>query len=199
MLWSAASAALDGIVHYALDTWRAPSFSWASLDAPISYTTLDDEERETFVPMISLLASSVTPKGLNPLGTVSDTSITIRGPTTAATLCSEQNGAKWTYLLLIKGTSTIPVRPDCLLVDAEIKLGGEAQTRKSVRRARQGDSLRNFKAPVLCLSIARYDNLIAGIVLGISEQNPAAWERLGTFAAGTEAVQNAKAKELFLL
>ncbi|KAH7094356.1 heterokaryon incompatibility protein-domain-containing protein [Paraphoma chrysanthemicola] len=199
MLWSAASASFGDGVCYALDTWRAPTFSWASLDTPVSYTTLDDEERESFAPMISLVASPVTPKGLNPLGTVSDASMTIRGPNMAATLCSELNGGKWTYLLLIKGTSTIPVRPDCLLVDAEIKAEKEAEMLKTVRRARKSDPLRNFRTPVLCVSIARYDNLIAGIVLGISEQNPAAWERLGTFAAGTEAMQIAESKEIVIV
>ena len=198
LLWSASPLVSTNANHFALETWRAPSFSWASLDTAVTYTQLDDEERETFTPQISLLAASVLPKGLNSMGTLSKASITVRGPVTAATLCSEQSRGSWAYMLLIKGTSTISITADCLLVDTYFKAeeGGE---QKTVRRAQLGDSLRNFTAPVLCLSVARYDNLLAGIVLGMSERQPVAWERIGTFAAGTEAMQNTKEKEMILV
>lgn len=198
MLWNATIPISTGANRFALNTWRAPSFSWASLDIPIVYTRLEDEELETFAPMVSLLASISIPKGLNPLGTLAEASLTLRGPTLQATLSSEHNHGTWEYKLLIKGTSSIPVTPDCLLVEINLKseIGEEGMT---VRRAKPTESPVSFKAPVLCLSVARNDNLIAGLVLGMFERSPKAWERLGTFTAGTEAMQNATEQELVLV
>jgi hypothetical protein len=198
LLWSASPLKSAKTHYFALEEWRAPTFSWASLDTPVTYTKLDDEERESFAPAIALLASSVIPKGLNPLGTISDASITLRGFITTATLCSEQNHERWEYLLLIKGTSSISIAPDCVLVDSNFKTE-EGAAQNTVRRAPPSAIPRNFKAPVLCLSVARYDNLVAGLVLGVSERSPQAWERLGTFAAGTETMQSAKEMELTLV
>ncbi|KAF2833570.1 HET-domain-containing protein [Ophiobolus disseminans] len=198
MLWSTVAFEMPHVDRFALDTWRAPSFSWASLDAAVTYNQLDEEERETFVPTITLLAASVVPKGLNALGTVSDVSITIRGPITQATVCSEQSQGQWAYMLMIKGTSTISMVPDCTLVEMEYE-DGDGDSNKTVRRAQKGDLLRDFRVPVLCLSVARYDNLLAGLVLGMSKLRPKTWERVGTFAAGTEAMQNAKEEEMTLV
>ncbi|CAO2658514.1 Nn.00g062370.m01.CDS01 [Neocucurbitaria sp. VM-36] len=198
LLWHASLPATSGGNAFALETWRAPSFSWASLDVAITYMLLDDEERETFTPTVALLASSIVPTGLNPMGAVSSGSLTLRGPTTTATLSSDQSHGKWTYALLIKGTSTIHISHDCCLVGASFKTeeGGKGTT---VRRAQPNDPLRPLRVSVLCLSIARYDNVVAGLVLGVSEQNPEAWERVGTFAVGTEAFQNAEEKEVILV
>jgi hypothetical protein len=198
LLWSAPPLESAKTYRFALEEWRAPTFSWASLDTPVTYTNLDDEELESFAPAIALVASAVTPKGLNPLGTISDASITLRGSIITATLCSEQNHERWKYLLLIKGTSSISIAPDCVLVESDFTTE-EGTVQNTVRRGPPGAIPRNFKAPVLCLSVARYDSLVAGLVLGVSARSPQAWERLGTFAAGTEAVQSVKEMELMLV
>ena len=198
LLWSASSPVSTTAARFALETWRAPSFSWASLDTAVTHTQLDDEERDTFKATITLLTVAIKPKGMNPLGTLSDASITIRGPVTTASLCAELNRGEWTYVLIIKGTSTIRIAPDCLLVNTNVKHedGGE---RKSVRRAQSDDPVEAFHAPVWCLTVARYDSLVTGLVLGVSERSPEAWERLGTFAAGTEAMQNLEEQDLTLV
>jgi hypothetical protein len=197
LLWSASSPPSITAGRYALDSWRAPSFSWASLDTAVAYAQLDEKERDTFKDTITLLTASIKPKGMNALGTLSDASITIRGPVTKATLSAEQNRGVWTYMLMIKGTSTITITPDCLLVNINIKTEDDGEQR-SVRRARSDDSIEAFHAPVLCLTVANYDNLVAGLVLGISESNPEMWERTGTFAAGMEAIQNSEEQVLNL-
>ncbi|KAF1833342.1 HET-domain-containing protein [Decorospora gaudefroyi] len=198
LLWHANPTAAPTSAHRtALDAWRAPAFSWASLDVPITYTILDDEENDTFIPTVTLITCSSTPSGYNPLGTITDASFTLRGPTIPATLCSEQHQGKWEYTLLITGTSTIVINHDCLLVDTDLEADDRQQ--KTVRRARSDDSLRPFKAPVLCFSLARYDSCVAGLVLGVSGRTNAAWERLGTFAAGTEALRGTEDKELVLV
>lgn len=198
LLWQASpqTSAIAG--NYALETWRAPSFSWASLDSAITYTVLTDEERDTFTPTVTLLASRIVPSGLNPLGTLSEASLTIRGPTIPATLSAEKTLGKWEYTLLIKGTSTIRISQDCLLIDVNFKTEEGAQ-QKTVRRAQSANDLRNFTAPVLCISVARYDNFIAGLVLGATGLDHAAWERVGTFAAGSEPFQTATEKEVIIV
>jgi hypothetical protein len=199
LLWSASPLTIGNAKSFKLDTWRAPSFSWASLDAAVTYTELDEEERDAFVSTLTLLTSSIVPKGLNPLGTLTNASITIRGPVINTTLCAEQNQDTWKYLLLIKGTSSIQVTPDCLLVDASFEDGTSGPKQKTVRRAQSSETLHDFKAPVLCLSVARYDNVLLGLVLGVSEQSSESWERIGTFAAGTEVMQNAREQELIMV
>ncbi|KAL6707990.1 hypothetical protein ACN47E_003664 [Coniothyrium glycines] len=198
LLWHGSYAAGRGPTAVALGTWRAPSFSWASLDTAIDYTVLDEEEFETFRPLVSLMSTAIVPAGLNPLGAISSASLTIRGPSICATLCAEQNQGIWGYTLLIKGTSSIGIIPDCLLIDqvSTIEVNDKNIT---VRRAHSEDSLRQFESPVRIVSVARYNNLVAGIVLGISTQDPTAWERLGTFAAGSEALQHATEEELILV
>jgi hypothetical protein len=113
-------------------------------------------------------------------------------------LCSEQNRGVWEYTLLIKRTSSILITSDCLLVEATLpNEAGEEQ--RTIKRAKSTESPVSFKAPVLCLNVARNENLIAGLVLGLSERSPGSWERLGTFTAGTEAMQNAQEQELVLI
>lgn len=198
LLWHASPPPPLSPANYALQTWRAPTWSWVSLDTAINYALLDEEERETFVPVVKVLAASILPAGLNTLGSLSKASITLQGPTISATLSSEQNKGRWEYTLLIKGTSSIRILHDCNLIDVTLKVE-EGEKNTTVRRARIADSIQAFRAPVKCLGVARYDNLVAGLVLGASESNPQAWERVGTFAAGTEALQHAEATEMILV
>jgi hypothetical protein len=195
LLWSTSRLKPGDASRFALKKWRAPSFTWASLDTAVTYIQLDDVERESFIPLVTLLGSKVTPRGLNALGTPLDAFITLQGPVIEAMLCSEQNHDTWEYLLVIKGTSSIPMTPDCLLVHTDSGIPGGDEKSTTVRRAQPDQSLHTFKAPVRCLSVARYDNLIAGLVLGLSEGSPDEWERIGTFTAGTEAMQNATEEE----
>jgi hypothetical protein len=114
-----------------------------------------------------------------------------------ATLCAKQNGDDWSYTLLVKGKSSIQVSYDCCLVDAETTTESGAK-QMTVRRAQQHQTLAEFQAPVLCLSVARYDALLSGLVLGESERKPGTWERLGAFSVGGEAFQHAQDKEIEL-
>ncbi|KAF2662188.1 HET-domain-containing protein [Lophiostoma macrostomum CBS 122681] len=188
LLWS--STSIGGQIC-APATFRAPSFSWASIDGPISYYESELEEREHFNPAISLLSSSITLCGLNSLGAISNGSIKIRGPCLSALLSSSVRDGKWQYALLIKGTSTIEVTPDSLLVEGEVS-SGRAKGETTVTRASSVSSATQFRTAVKCLSIAGSDNLIWGLVLGVSPRIPGSWERLGTFAAGLEVFQRAK-------
>ena len=197
LLWQRAIPTLSDNDLHSLETWRAPSFSWSSLNAPVTYYTLDEDELKTLRSCITHVASSVVPTGLNVLGTVSDASLTLRGPTVTATLSGKHNHGKWEYTLLIKGTNAIQISQDCCLVKSGVLLDNAEPW--TVRRARQNQILSEFKAPVLCLSVAKYNDFISGLVLGVSERKPGAWERLGTFAAGKESLRHTKEKDLVLV
>jgi hypothetical protein len=190
LLWSVVPQSCLNEKSYALDDYRAPTFSWASLNAPISYYTPDIEEQECFTPAARLLSSSVSVTGLDPLGSISDASIKLRAPYLSAYLCSALKDNTWEYTLLIKGTSAIRMSHDCLLSMEKPSGVGPQDMVGSVRRAKQGDKLEEFKAPVTCLSVARFDAWMTGLVLGESQRVRGAWERLGTFSAGAEAFQN---------
>jgi len=195
LLWSTSPAAMPDAHYFALDTYRAPSFSWASLSTPVSFYTPDDDERRKFKPSVTLVTSSISMAGLNPLGGVTNAAVTLRGPTIRALLCSTQREGMWEYALLIKGTSAIRISHDCLLVE-NITAAASNASEGTVRRAHCGDKPSEFKAAVLCLSVARYDSWASGLVLSSSSKGDGSWERLGTFSAGMEAFQRAEEQEV---
>jgi hypothetical protein len=190
LLWSTDSTAKSLEKTTALDTYRAPSFSWASIKAPIKYYEPDQDERATFRSHIEILEAGCKPTGLNTLGTISDGLITLKGPVLDAILVSSENsGLGTSYQALIKGTSAVQITPDCLLLESE----------KSVRRAKFGETYVPFKATVFCLGVASYDSWISGLVLGVCGRREGAYERLGTFAAGRGGFQKAEARTLKLV
>jgi hypothetical protein len=194
LIWSAAPPLADN----ALQTYRAPTFSWASLKTPITYYEADAEETQALTSTIELLSSAVTLTGLNPLGTIAIASIKLRAPCLPALLSSEQRDGKWEYNLLIKGTSAIRVLHDCLLAEVT-NVDKAADTQRTVRRAQLEDTGSSFRAPVLCLSVARYDTWVSGLVLASSEVTHGAYERLGTFASGVEIFQKAQEQDVQLV
>ncbi|KAF1926103.1 uncharacterized protein M421DRAFT_7326 [Didymella exigua CBS 183.55] len=188
----------DGDSH-ALETWRAPSFSWSSLNAPVTYYTPDDDERATSRSSITLVSSTVIPTGLNPLGAVSGASLTLRGPAATANLSGRYTGSSWKYVLIMRGTSAIQIAQDCCLVKSRWDSPDADEEQWTVRRALPKESLAEFEAPVLCLGVVRYGDSISGIVLGRSDQKPGAWQRLGAFAAGAANLRHAKEEDLVLV
>ncbi|PVI07913.1 HET-domain-containing protein [Periconia macrospinosa] len=210
LLWSTSLSTLPDAHYFALSNYRAPSYSWASLDTPVTYHSSEANEEEAFTPTITLLSSSTSVSGLNPLGAVSESSIELQGPIKHAILMCTQREGLWVYTLVIKGTNAITISHDCVLVEDKIATNSttrahlqmenvsEQKPGTTVRRAQCGDRPSDFKAPVLCLGVARYDGWISGLVLGASKTSEEAFERLGTFSAGTEPFQHAQTKEVIL-
>lgn len=186
--------------RYTLDEYRAPSFSWASLDVPISYYAPDAEERELSKATVKLVSSAVALDGVNAFGAVKEASVRLSGPGLGAILSASQREGVWEYTLIIPGTSAIRISHDCLFVEhTSTAENGTKSGTTSIRRARLGEEPACFKVDVLCLSVVRYDGWISGLVLGESDRVGGAWERLGTFAAGTEVFQKAEKREVQLV
>jgi hypothetical protein len=183
---------------HAPETYRAPTFSWASLDTPIFYYHPEEEERAFMTSTITLKTSTVLLDGLNQLGAVSSAHIDLRAPCLEALLSSTHKDPIWEYKVLIKGTSAIRLAHDCLLVEVEVSSHGQEHVR-TVHRAGPQEALVKFKTPVLCLGVATYGSWVSGLVLGLSHRIPGAWERLGTFSAGTEAFREAEEREIQII
>ncbi|CAI6338355.1 unnamed protein product [Periconia digitata] len=203
LLWSTSLTALPDAHYFALSSYRAPSFSWASLNTPVTFYSPDEDEEDTLTSLITLISSSISVSGLNPLGAVSEASIKLHGPSRHGTLISEQREGLWAYTLIMKGTTAITISHDCLLVEDKIIPEDETAESKSngvmeivARRAQCGDRPTPFKASVLCLGVARYDSWISGLVLGASTTDRGTFERLGTFSTGSEPFQRAETEEL---
>ncbi|KAK3216250.1 hypothetical protein GRF29_8g2773435 [Pseudopithomyces chartarum] len=194
LLWSTSTIALPDAHYFSLSSYRAPTFSWASLDTPVTYSSFDDDDRRSAVPSITLVSSSVSVNGLNPLGSLRSVSASVLGPTLHATLLSTQKEGVWEYALHIKGTSVITIQHDCLLTEDFV--GTTSHTRKTVRRAQCGNIPQKFKAPVFCLGVVRFDTWMSGLVLGLARHDPGCWNRLGTFAAGTDVFLRASEEEI---
>jgi hypothetical protein len=199
LLWSATPKGSPNRPVYALDTYRAPTFSWASLNVPILYYTPDTDERKTFRPTITQPSPKTVLAGLNVLGSVSDASLRLSGPCLSAHLCSSpQKDGTCDYTLLIKGTSAIRISHDCILIEVTENATTPLKA-KTVQRAQIGGSLSQFTAPVMCLCVMRYDAWISGLVLGLSTRVSGAYERLGTFAAGMEGFYEADERDIILV
>ncbi|OCL15225.1 HET-domain-containing protein [Glonium stellatum] len=198
LLW--ASSPLCEPPHQAnrLTDWRAPSFSWASVDTEIQYYESDVAEGVEARSNIKILDAQCTLAGLNPLGEITDGFIKLRGPVLEGILITPELH-EFAYQLLIKGASTLSVSPDSLLVEDDVNLES-GEPLRTVRRANPDETFKHFKCTVLCLNIASYSHLwISGIVLGLSQRIPGAYERLGVFSSGSEFFRGAVEREIKLV
>ncbi|KAF2732410.1 HET-domain-containing protein [Polyplosphaeria fusca] len=196
LLWSRIPSA--DAVSFAMKEYRAPTFSWASIDSPVSYYSPDEDERTAFSVTVKLLSSSISLSGLNPLGTVFGGSMMLRAPCLDAILSSQQRGASFEYTLLIKGTSAIRISHDCTLAAEKVHPDSD-DPEQTIRRATPSSDMTLFKVNVLCTSIARYDGWISGLVFGRSGRVEGAWERLGTFSSGSEVFSKAEVQDVLVV
>ena len=203
--WTAADIAVPGDVVYSERfkslipnssptlTYRAPTFSWASVEAEILYQ--DNYHHKIFTPYDDhivldshIIDAQCTLKGSNPFGEVTDGFIVIEGPLIQVYLSSEQ-GRKETnnqYRLLYEDEDEC-MYGDVLLTEGT---GLDAWGRKTptIRRASHVETsflLHGDKSPLingtvhcLCLYHCTTGKRLA-LVLGLSTHVPGAYERLG--------------------
>ncbi|KAL1637793.1 hypothetical protein SLS56_000348 [Neofusicoccum ribis] len=212
LLWSA----VGGGNALPAPHWRAPSFSWASVDAAVGYAWAAggadeeaDEDTARLAPLAAVREARAVPAGRNPLGAVADAWVALEGPVVADAVMVAEAGGMGYRLRRGGGAAAVEVVPDALLVAVS---GADAA---GVRRAGPGEeehARTPFEAPVLCLGLARCEgSWIAGVVLARAaggergggkaqrEASLGCYERLGTFSCGDEWFAGAERRELVLV
>ena len=168
------------------DVYRAPSFSWASVDTQIQFE--EDENEEDTTSLIDVLEAKAVVAGLNPLGEVCDGWLVLRAPVVDGMLVAPKQGME--LKLRVGGSGGfVDVLPDSLLVEMGVPFddGGDETQSRTVRRAREGEVYMPFKVRIKCLAVkCDASGSISGIVLGLSERVKGAYERMGYFTCGQD-------------
>ncbi|OCK76096.1 HET-domain-containing protein [Lepidopterella palustris CBS 459.81] len=198
LLWSSDPSLEPPHTAHRLGEWRAPSFSWASVDTQVQYYEPEASEGVEVKSNVDILVAWSKLAGLNSLGEVIDGHIILRGPVMEGILITP-NENDFSYQLLVKSASMMHVSPDTLLIEDDVEVKDQTPKR-TVRRALPGETLKPFKTTVFCLNVASYsDEWVSGLVLGFSPRVPGSYERLGVFSAGFEFFQKAEQREITLV
>ncbi len=167
------------------DVYRAPSFSWASVDTQIQFETDDEYGKEDDgTILIDVVEAKAVTTGLNPLGEVCDGWLVLRAPVVDGILVAPEQEMAVIKLKVGRGGGFVDFCPDSLLIEMGLSSsdsGDEAQSR-TVRRAREGEVYMPFKTRITCLAVkCDTSGSISGIVLALSERVKGAYERMGYF------------------
>jgi hypothetical protein len=192
LLWSSMPYLQNPHEAPSLREWRAPSWSWASVDTQFGYEELEEERGVRGMAVVK--SGNVEPVGLNPLGEVKDGSLVVVGQVVCGTLVAPER-YDFHYSLRLSGPTSIGVSPDTLLVEQEI-----SQEVRTVRRAKEGEVYKSFSVPITCLAImATNDDCIYGLVLGQSPRVKDAYERVGLFTCGKTALGKGEKRKLCIV
>jgi hypothetical protein len=199
LLWSSVFDSVPLSRARCLSDYRAPSYSWASLDVPIRYYHTESAEETDLTPAIDIKSAKCeTESSLNPLGEVTHASLVLSGYVAEGMLSSlmDDKTAERIYHLRFSGTADsnsppLIISPDTALVSREINPGTshleilksteskrlkgstDVETMAVVARARQDETSEQFtNATVFCLKIATQGHeWITGLVLSPVSQN----------------------------
>ncbi|KAK0671445.1 heterokaryon incompatibility protein-domain-containing protein [Cercophora samala] len=168
-------------------TYRAPSFSWASLDSPVSMSTGD-----YLRGLVEVLDWHVEPRGQDPLGEIDAASLTVRGFVHSATLVdSDGTQEGFGYDVRIGSSARIArryamVRHDTELVRFQTEDSDGQQEQWSIRRAKEGempgedDPRPEVTVLALCLGVDDEMGAAEFLILGQCPTDPDTWERIGS-------------------
>jgi hypothetical protein len=203
LLWSSHPSLAPPHLAHRLDSCRAPSFSWASVDTQVLYYEPDKSEGEELKSNIEVVDWCIDVKGENPLGEVTGGHILLKGQVVEGILVANKDG-ETRYSVLIKGSSSLSMAPDSLIVEDDIECSndskGPGEVTSTVRRARPGEKRADLRAKVLCMNIAGFGReWVSGLVLGLSASLPGAYERVGVFESGSEVFAGTQRREVRLV
>ncbi|KAF2425768.1 HET-domain-containing protein [Tothia fuscella] len=194
LLWLSAPFLQNPHLATRVDEYRAPSFSWASVETQVQYEKADRDVISSF--LLEFIETQSIPAGLNPLGEVIEGSLTIRAPFMEGIIFAPTEDT-FHYSLKVGG-QTLDVSPDTLLIEATLKHGVEE--RQIVRRAREDEVHQSFKVPVICLAVSTSsDQRLMGLVLSSSTRVDEAFERLGMFICSHRTFEDVKKTTLKLV
>lgn len=176
LLWSSMPYLQNPHEAARLRDYRAPSWSWASVDTQFQYEEMGESGLHSMVEVKSV---DCNPAGFNPLGEVRDGRLVLVGELVQGTLVAPSS-YEFYYHLKLCGPTSIDISPDTLLVEDE-----GPQFGPTVNRAKEGEVYKPFSVPVTCVAvIATNDDCVYGLVLGHSSRVKDAFERLGLFTCG---------------
>lgn len=131
--------------------YRAPTFSWASVEGPVLYESfLPETSQHQGAVQISVQDAQCTAPGANPFGTVSDGFVMLSGLVFETTLGRKQDAYIFGWSEPFR---TIDFYPDALLSEVEIETPSGSKLR-TMRRVRTNDTKIPQKTTVTCLLIA---------------------------------------------
>jgi hypothetical protein len=162
-----------------LDSYRAPTFSWASLEVCAGYPY--HFNAPSFRCDATVINADCSAAGLDPFGAVKDGFIELEGYVFGERTISCQD-VEWPG----DGSIDLP-QPEPwfpwykIVVNLDVPLGEENSDGKhTARRLRPGEDFKPFHAPVwLILLGCKIDGTPVALVLGLSLRVDGAYERLG--------------------
>jgi len=200
LLWQVSPSLRDGISDYngniwgfsllrTMSTYRAPTFSWASIDSEVK-NICDEFNTDSQIDAV-ILDAQCTLKGANPFGEVTGGYIRLESAMVKANITAryEDDVVGKRDMLEYMGHfelnhhgMTANMVTDFPLV--ECPAWTEAGTRvPTMRRASVGDDLKSITGSVFCMALFRgLNGRQFGLVLGHSPRVPGAYERLGVMA-----------------
>jgi Heterokaryon incompatibility protein (HET) len=176
------------------DFYRAPTFSWASVDTEIEFEPAGEPGAKSR-PLAEYVEHSMQLQGLNRLGEVTDGSLTLRGPLIHARLKAFNQNDFYYYLETPASPNQISVYPDTLLVESSASgpRKGTDQTTLVRASAQPGCGFSPFDCAVVCLAImATVDGYTKALVLGLSPRKSGYYERLGLACCAQSVFSKAK-------
>jgi len=182
LLWSSMPYLQNPHHAHRLSEYRAPSWSWASVDTQFHYEDLSEErDLRSLVGVENVVCKA---SGMNALGEVKDGELVLVGLVARGILVAPTEYS-FSYHLKLSGSASVEASPDSLLVEDKGVGSNESST---VRRARKGEVYKPFRVLVTCLAVATTtDDCIYGLILGRSSRIKDAYERLGLITCGHSA------------
>ncbi|KAI1392063.1 heterokaryon incompatibility protein-domain-containing protein [Hypoxylon trugodes] len=166
--------------------YRAPTFSWVSIDCPIAFRS--PPLQTDIIIETEVIDAQCTINGLNPFGRVSDGYALLKGPLVEVRISTRPLRRNYGSYILKRCDAAVSFTPDLPLALDSLEAPNSSDSRGTgsrdrVRRATAADGVRPaFRdVPVWCLSLLRSkDGLVREVmVLGLSSRVPGAYERLG--------------------
>jgi hypothetical protein len=174
--------------HSFVAEYRAPTFSWASVDRVVAYRwtrkTLEGQSAPLqLVFETMLVAARCKVDGLNPFGRVSDGFAILQGRCVEGKIATRP-GRNWGIYTIRVGEEVVEFASDVpLAIDS-----GSGDDEAIVRRARADDNLHvRFRGTVWCLCLVSSSDGTARevLVLGHSRSIQGSFERLGLIDSST--------------
>lgn len=190
--------------HPAPVEYRAPTFSWASVEGTIAY---DDPQADPALPLkssIAVIDIDTRPATENTLGQLLDCAVVLCGLVIEGVLAlrlDESSPLSSPYALRIRGSPTVEVHVDTALVLDE-EGGGPRRATELLALPELGSASppSTVSGPVLCLPVAAAGHqYVSGLVLGRSGRVDGAYERLGMFACAHEWFEGAEKRKIKLV